>query len=215
VNATEVAPYVSVKASLESLRASNTKMIFNPSSSNYGTDEKDSVLGGKIAIGYSIETENTDNNIRLELEFGSSKSAKIDTTVLYHSPKSVMSSSFSVSTYYLNIYYDITSFEKFTPYLMFGFGRASVDVSSHSSSGMSDNYYIGGNFKNNVFTYSIGLGAVFNVYPDVFLDIGYRYTDLNAIKGVLSYKEGSKNSLIAIEGDLISHQFTIGARYNF
>lgn len=116
----------------------------------------------------------------------------------------------------LNGYYDFKNTTKFTPYLSAGLGvsRIENDISTnpemfnsseHISTDTSEHISTD---TNNNFAWTAGAGVAYQVTKDVALDLAYRYVDAGEIETSLSL-DG------ATSADLISHDYSLGIRYNF
>lgn len=113
----------------------------------------------------------------------------------------------------LNAYYDFKNSSKFTPYVSAGAGVTRIKNKQtfnpefiEDDSSLSD--------TSNNFTWAAGVGVAYQVTKNVALDLGYRYVDAGDI-------EFNNNNVIE-EGinlkstaDLVSHDYTLGIRYNF
>ena len=110
----------------------------------------------------------------------------------------------------LNGYYDFKNKSKFTPYLSAGVGVSRIEnkVSINPEYfGDSENI----TDTNNNFTWTAGAGVAYKVTENVALDLAYRYVDAGETDVSQSF-EGIKLKNTA---DLVSHDYSLGVRYNF
>ena len=113
----------------------------------------------------------------------------------------------------LNGYYDFKNKSKFTPYLSAGVGVSRIEnkVSINPE-------YFGGSENittdtNNNFTWTAGAGIAYKVTENVALDLAYRYVDAGETDVSQSFEGiGIKLKNTA---DLVSHDYSLGVRYNF
>ena len=111
----------------------------------------------------------------------------------------------------LNGYYDFKNKSKFTPYLSAGVGVSRIEnkVSINPEAlGTSENITTD---TNNNFTWTAGAGIAYKVTENVALDLAYRYVDAGETDVSKSF-EGTKLKNTA---DLVSHDYSLGVRYNF
>ena len=111
----------------------------------------------------------------------------------------------------LNGYYDFKNTTKFTPYLSAGLGvsRIENDISTNPEIFNSSEHI--STDTNNNFAWTAGAGVAYQVTKDVALDLAYRYVDAGEIETSLSFDGANfKNT-----ADLISHDYSLGIRYNF
>ena len=113
----------------------------------------------------------------------------------------------------LNGYYDFKNKSKFTPYLSAGVGVSRIEnkVSINPEFfGFSENITTD---TNNNFTWTAGAGIAYKVTENVALDLAYRYVDAGETDVSQSFEGiGIKLKNTA---DLVSHDYSLGVRYNF
>lgn len=111
----------------------------------------------------------------------------------------------------LNGYYDFKNKSKFTPYLSAGVGVSRIENKvSINPEFFGDSENITTDTNNN-FTWTAGAGIAYKVTENVALDLAYRYVDAGEIETSLSFDGANfKNT-----ADLISHDYSLGIRYNF
>ena len=107
----------------------------------------------------------------------------------------------------LNGYYDFKNTSKFTPYVSAGVGVTRVKNATQAffePENMTD--------TDNSFTWAAGLGVAYKVTENVALDLGYRYVDAGEVEFNNYPIEGINFKTTA---DLVSHDYSLGIRYNF
>ena len=111
----------------------------------------------------------------------------------------------------LNGYYDFKNKSKFTPYLSAGVGVSRIENKvSINPEAFGDSENITTDTNNN-FTWTAGAGIAYKVTENVALDLAYRYVDAGETDVSQSF-EGIKLKNTA---DLVSHDYSLGVRYNF
>lgn len=111
----------------------------------------------------------------------------------------------------LNGYYDFKNKSKFTPYLSAGVGVSRIENKvSINPEAFGDSENITTDTNNN-FTWTAGAGIAYKVTENVALDLAYRYVDAGETDVSQSF-EGTKLKNTA---DLVSHDYSLGVRYNF
>ena len=111
----------------------------------------------------------------------------------------------------LNGYYDFKNKSKFTPYLSAGVGVSRIENKvSINPEVFGDSENITTDTNNN-FTWTAGAGVAYKVTENVALDLSYRYVDAGETDVSQSF-EGTKLKNTA---DLVSHDYSLGVRYNF
>ena len=111
----------------------------------------------------------------------------------------------------LNGYYDFKNKSKFTPYLSAGVGVSRIEnkVSINPEFfGNSENITTD---TNNNFTWTAGAGVAYKVTENVALDLAYRYVDA----GETDVSQSIGGTKLKNTADLVSHDYSLGVRYNF
>ena len=111
----------------------------------------------------------------------------------------------------LNGYYDFKNKSKFTPYLSAGVGVSRIEnkVSINPEAlGTSENITTD---TNNNFTWTAGAGVAYKVTENVALDLAYRYVDA----GETDVSQSIGGTKLKNTADLVSHDYSLGVRYNF
>ena len=141
-----------------------------------------------------------------------------------------------LATFFANAYFDLGSFNGFTPYVGGGIGAAYLNYGTYISSnnpttnntGLGEDVIRGnpvGNGPNpsNVetqlfsgdsdlrFAWNLQAGASYEINDNLALDGSYRYTRINN-GNVADIVPGST---VSEESDLVGHEFRVGLRYTF
>ncbi len=220
-NATEFNPYVSAKAAfvkMENKAAVNSDYTSSGVTHHLNTfaneKHKDDVWGLRFAAGAATPVKY--GQVRGELELGWNDDAKDSNDFVFNVKKdngNKFSTELSVYSTMLNVYYDIDTGTKFTPYVGGGIGYAHLKnkskvtgVDNQSSSESENN-----------FAWNLGAGVSYAVNDKVSIDAGYRYTDYGNIKESLSRNVKGLQEPVNVNGkyDVTSHEFLLGARYSF
>lgn len=178
-NAVELNPYVGAK--LRYVDMSNDAEL----GAEISADDK--VWGGSVAFG--VATQVKGGAVRAELEYNLNEDAK---KTLGGGIKAKIETQSAMA----NVYYDIDTGTKFTPYVGAGLGYAKVK-GSLSLSGVSES------MDDNNFAWQVGAGASYALNSNVSLDAGYRYVD---------YGDFTKDE---VKLDTSAHELYVGARYAF
>ncbi len=190
-NAIELKQYVSGKLTYSDA-SHDIKWV---SEDEAGTDKfSDNVFGGSLA--YGVKT----GAVRTELELN----IKQDAEKTYHDEDGSTKMSMENNSIMLNVYYDIDTGTKFTPYVGAGIGASRLKASLKYND--LDGAFNGSKSKTN-FAWQIGAGVSYAMTDNLALDAGYRYTDAGEVKW---YNNDSNN-----EWEAKSHEFLLGARYSF
>lgn len=219
-NAFEFNQYVSAKGAFVKMENdSNVDTTYTTPSgkkiNNAIANDKMSDEGWGIRLAYGASTPVKYGKLRGELEFGwnddtdesgtSSFKVKTPVDLKYNVETSVYSAM-------VNMYYDIDTGTKFTPYVGAGIGYARVE----SKVSLPE---VGASKKSsdNNLAWQIGAGVSYALNDNISFDAGYRYTDYGNVKDsykmnvppfVGSFDASSKSSVT-------SHEFLLGARYSF
>lgn len=179
-NAVESTPYVGAKLRYVDMTSKYTEP-------GYSFDLDDKVMGGSIAIGSSIKTNN--GAIRAELEYNRNEDAEKN---LY----GIVKTEIETQSIMLNAYYDIDTGTNLTPYVGGGLGYAKVK-GKMAATGIS------GSMDDNNFAWQLGIGVGYTLTNHVTIDAGYRYVD---------YGDFSEED---IKLDTSANELYLGARYSF
>ena len=184
----------------------------------YGTPDpwnmgshQDNTFGGSLAAGYDF-SKKLNVPVRAELEYAAFTKAEAE-DMLWGVTYSYQSN--NIQTLFANVYYDINTGTKFTPYVGAGIGAGFIRAKGY----YYDNRYITDSKTVTNFAWNIGLGLGYEITKNVALDIGYRFADLGKAKTGRDDWEWRTS----YPGDgfqmktkrIYQHQFSMGARFTF
>jgi opacity protein-like surface antigen len=109
-----------------------------------------------------------------------------------------------LSTFYgfANIYYDVFTWGRVTPYLGGGIGFARHEVDNvNLPAGLSSG-------KNTEFAWNLQAGVAVDLTYNLALDVGYRYADFG------DARTGGGGTTMYVD-DIVSHDVRVGLRYSF
>ena len=155
-------------------------------------DDNSLMISG--ALGYRYKY------FRIEGEYIWRKSYKNSVMVPSERPSgeidiSSRSSEFSSKSYMANIYWDLSPYTMFTPYVSAGIGITSLEYTFK----MSDSYENSLKYDKDNFTWSVGAGISAQVTTRFNIDLGYRYFDMGELD----------------TGAIHNHEVYGGLRYTF
>ncbi len=116
-------------------------------------------------------------------------------------PFGTLSADLQSFTGFANVYYDITNYAGWTPYIGGGIGLAYhriTDLVAPPDSSSGDEVD---------FAWNLQAGLSYDVSQQTKVDFGYRLTDLG--------KARSDGLVTMIVDDLMAHEFKVGVRFNF
>lgn len=219
-NAMDFNQYVSAKGAFIKMKNDagvNSHYSFSGKNHHYNkildNNHKDDVWG--IRLAYGAATPVKYGKLRGELEFGWNEDAKDSSTNAFKviTPATVNATTeTSVYSAMLNVYYDIETGTKFTPYVGAGLGYARVE----SKASLPDNGVSTKSSDNNL-AWQIGAGVSYAMTDNISFDAGYRYTDYGNVKdsGQINVAPFKKPFDVSSKYDVTSHEFLLGARYSF
>ncbi len=121
----------------------------------------------------------------------------------------------------INGYYDIATFGRFIPYLSAGVGLANNKAGTltiNSSSGGSSYTTTLTKKSTNNLAWQVGAGSAIKLTNKIDLDLNYKFMDMGKVKtgsGSTTYSNNTTEPASAGNSKLRTHEFSIGARYNF
>ena len=209
-NAMEFNPYVSLKGSIAQIQ--NDTNAFSDYS--YGgvthhintlsdKTHKDSVFGLKAAIGAAQELKY--GKLRGELEFGTSESSKEHNNFPFKIRNDYVHDFDIKTSFYsamLNLYYDIDTGTKFTPYVGAGLGLSHQKVTAGNAKKSS-----------NELAWQVGGGVSYAAAENVSVDFGYRYIDNGSSFTVSRDEDDDVSGKTDFESE--ANEFYLGVRYAF
>lgn len=154
----------------------------------------DLMLSG--ALGYRYEY------FRAEVEYIWRDTNEDSKTIVTHDAdldRDIVSKSkgeFDYTSYMFNVYWDLSPYTWFTPYLNAGIGWTELEYNfSYNNSGVQNS----SSYKKDRFTWSLGAGLSAKMTNRLNLDLGYRYFDFGKLD----------------DGQIHNHEFYGGLRYVF
>ena len=121
----------------------------------------------------------------------------------------------NIQTGMVNLFYDITTYQKLTPYIGFGLGYAKINPNKASlSTKAAETLYVSNKSEN--LTYALMGGLSINMTDRINVDIGYKFQAFGKAKGFSKYEFlNAINSLSPKSFKIKTHNGTIGVRYSF
>lgn len=170
--------------------------------------------GGALAIGYDFSKKFA-VPVRAEIEYGAYGNASQDFWGFNDLNTPGLNDALSLKhtvgfqTLLANVYWDITTWNNFTPYVGAGIGMAFVKTEAEYAYTGPGEYITGSNSKTEtVFAGQLGLGCSYAFNDYISADIGYRFLMMDSAKATSDFvKLKSK--------DLYAHQFMLGLRVTF
>lgn len=211
-NAMELNPYVSGKLTYGKVDVDGSQVTGSLYKSAK-IENKDN-YGFNAAVG--VSTKLPYGAVRGEFEFGYKHGIKdnyTDAEGVANGATSILKA--DIETYMFNLYYDIDTGTKLTPYVGAGIGLAHIDAkSSYDHPGAAYSHV---NESDTKFAWQLSAGAAYALTDNLAVDLGYRYTDLGSIKGDSSFYDASGvvAAPLNMKADFESHEVMLGARYTF
>ena len=180
---------------------------------------KDDVWGLRFAAGAATPVKY--GQVRGEFELGWNDDAKDSNNFPFkviNTYNHKFATELSVYSAMLNVYYDIDTGTKFTPYVGGGIGMAHLkNKTKVTGSTPAGALNLGSSESENNFAWNIGAGVSYALNDKVSIDAGYRYSDYGNVKESVSQKVPGLGAPLNVDGkyDVTSHEFLIGARYAF
>lgn len=226
--------YTSLKAGVSDTKFDNTKYQSNPDPDvevAYHNKDIDETVYPNIALAVGFDFSKISKvNARAELEYTYKDKVKFtpqterltvitpdfsDSIPLPEGFPGLIENELRSQSLMLNGYYDFKNTSKFTPYLGAGVGVTRINnkqVINPEFFGESDSQ----SDTSNTFTWSASVGVAYQVTENVALDLGYRYVDAGEIEFNTnnSFFFGPDNNM-KTTADLVSHDYSLGIRYNF
>lgn len=177
----EIKPYAALRAGISYLhtQADISKVT---TSNNTFLHDSNGVFLGAAAIGAKY------NFLRAELEYSYRGTA----TQKYH----VATVKSDFQSYMFNLYYDFDTETKVSPFVMAGAGLSTVYI---------DDTATAVEYRDELFTYNVGLGLTYALNEKINLDLGYKFVRTNDA----SVSNGS------VDVATFSNDLYFGARYTF
>ena len=115
----------------------------------------------------------------------------------------------------INLFYDVMTYQKLTPYLGIGVGYANINPKDaiRVTNGKEKTYV---SKKSNNLSYSLMGGISFEMNDKVNLDIGYKFQDFGKASGFNKVESASGSTDVDPKKFKIkTHSATVGLRFNF
>ena len=184
-----------------------TTNIGDEAKSNY-----ENTFGGALAVGYNFASSFR-LPLRAELEYAYRSEAEEKASVdIPGVAKYDMKHKMSISTLFLNAYYDIDTGSAFTPYFGIGFGMAFVD-NKWSGENSNGKEFGSGSASTSSFAYNLGLGVSYAFTENVAADLGYRFIGAGYHDGKFKDNYGGEENKIGSFPTI--HEIYLGARITF
>ena len=165
----------------------------------------DSSFGGSLAVGYDF-SKKLNVPIRTELEYAAFTKAEAEGTDQPWRDKYKQSN--NIQTLLVNLYYDINTGTKFTPYVGAGMGAGFIRTKGNADWATG----IGSKTVTN-FAWNIGLGLGYQITNNIALDMGYRFADLGKVQ--TNWNNDYAYPWRLEIKRIYQHQFSMGARFTF
>lgn len=180
---------------------------------NIKKNKSDTNAGGGLAVGYDFRPT-LSLPIRTEIEFASHGQATFSrsgNSAYAGGPAVTADRKASVSTLFANVFYDIDTGTKFTPYVGGGIGVAQIRVKDyfwHAYGGRT-----GSSSKTvNNFAWSLGTGVAYSFDNNWSADLGFRYNDFGKVK---ANAVGTNGYVFQAKDRVSSQEVLLGLRYGF
>lgn len=202
---------------------SKLKLDSDGNVSDFGSldSKSDSAFGGSFAVGYDLQ-QNMNIPIRAEIEYALRSESKGKYSRPYDDGSGLIKGSgsmnFKVQSVFLNIYYDIETGTKFTPYLGGGLGVAIIDANGKLQLSQDDVVYLDQSASNTEtnFAFNLAAGVGYDVSDKLTMDLGYRYADFGEGKtGEIPVRTFLGNDSLAGKARIVAHEVLFGIRYKF
>jgi opacity protein-like surface antigen len=122
----------------------------------------------------------------------------------------------NIQTGMINLFYDVVTYQKLTPYLGVGVGYAQINPKDGTISNKNGKFVYQSNKSENL-TYALMGGVSIAITDRINFDIGYKFQDFGKVKGFDKYirTSGQVNPTEPQKYSIRAHIATIGVRYNF
>lgn len=223
--ALDLTPYAAVRAGAvfnQTDADASSTYKYKRTFENTMSDDKhsDTVFGARAAFGVEMNFAKY-GAVRGELELNWNDAAGDDNDFDF-TIKNTATHNFKTETktygVMANLYYDIYTGTKFTPFVGGGIGWSHAKVSSTARGElMGDAFEIGDSASDDNFAWNVGAGIAYNLNENIVLDIAYRYTDMGSVSGDKTIEmEPLMGKIISdAKFDIASHEVMVGARYRF
>ena len=121
----------------------------------------------------------------------------------------------NIQTGMVNLFYDVATYQKLTPYIGFGLGYAKINPNEARKTSKTGKIVYQSNKSENL-SYALMGGLSINMTDRINFDIGYKFQDFGKAKGY--HKSISSTTTSALDPEsfkIKTHSGTIGVRYSF
>jgi opacity protein-like surface antigen len=172
------------------------------------------IIGG--GIGYRFN-DHLRSDVTLAYRAGYKASGASTTDAGTGDTLSVGKADISSTAVMTNLYYDVATIDRFTPYVGGGLGLAFNKTDAARMSVNGSDVGQGTSTTNTDLAWQLSAGASIAVTGNLSADIGYRYQDLGKVKaGINDFTpNGESTAMGGGKGSLSAHEIQAGMRYNF
>lgn len=215
VQATEYLPYVAGRVSYVSINNDTNQWVSDRGYTSTIVDKRlnDETWGTRLAVGVEVPLcGGLAKSVRGEVEYGVISGTHNSGTYGHNINGFTIPTNYEIEsrieTVMFNVYYDLDTGTRFTPYVNAGIGYANIT----EKAGVS-NQYASERAKDSEdnLAWNVGAGVSYAVSSHISAEMGYRYTDYGSIKN--SEVRGDYAS--SAKRDYDSHEVMLGLRYTF
>ena len=175
----------------------------------------DNIFGGSLAAGYDF-SKRLGVPVRTELEYAAFSKAEGGGDPWVDADDDQFIQSNKIQTLFVNVYYDINTGTRFTPWV--GAGLGTGFIRTKGTYDMNEGVYRANTGSKTVtnFAWSIGLGLGYQITNNITLDASYRFADLGKVQTKWNLGWVSTVNYTRMETKRVyQHQFGLGARFTF
>lgn len=227
--------YTSLKSGISATQFDNSKDQISNSEGDFNfkqtlhNDDTDKSIYPNISAAVGFDFSKISNlNARAELEYTYKDKEKFSSNInqvtlgmgeesqvidIPEGTPSLLINELRAQSLMFNLYYDFKNSSKFTPYLSAGAGLTYIKNKQNINPELSLENDLNLSDTSNTFTWSAGAGVAYKVTENVALDLGYRYLDAGEVK--FNNTVFQDNIDLKTTADLVSHDYSLGIRYNF
>ena len=124
----------------------------------------------------------------------------------------------NIQTGMINLFYDVATYQKLTPYIGFGLGYAKIDPKEASVISKMGNTSYNASYQSNKsenLTYALMSGLSINMTDRINVDIGYKFQDFGKAKPLYTPNMLAAAQQVEKGFKIKTHSGTIGVRYSF
>ena len=120
----------------------------------------------------------------------------------------------NIQTGMINLFYDVATYQKLTPYIGFGLGYAKINPKEASVISKRGTISYQSNKSENL-TYALMGGLSINITDKIKVDIGYKFQDFGKAKPLYYPEMLAAPQQVEKSFKIKTHSGTIGVRYSF